>query len=103
MIEITDLLNYNINTTNGLTTSITDSNNTSTNYTYDNKFRTTNITKDNQSVSYEYTNNNLSKITHGTKNYIFNYDEFNNTLGKNNIIEYVKIASVFFNFFTNII
>ncbi len=70
---------YDFNATNGLINSITDPNNTSTNYTYDSKFRTTNITKDNQSVSYEYINNNLSKITHGTKNYLFNYDEYNNT------------------------
>ena len=73
------IVSYDINNSNGLINSIIDPNNISTNYTYDSKFRTTNITKDNQSVSYEYTNNNLSKITHGTKNYLFNYDEYNNT------------------------
>ncbi|HIS18581.1 MAG TPA: RHS repeat protein, partial [Candidatus Coprovivens excrementavium] len=73
-------ISYNINNTNGLINSITDPNGNSTNYTYDNKLRITNITKGNHSVSYEYNNdNNLSKIIHGTKNYIFNYDEFNNS------------------------
>jgi len=85
-------MTYITNTDNGLTNSITDSNNISTNYTYDSKFRATNISKDNQSVSYEYTNNNLSKITHGTKNYIFSYDEYNNTsaisINNNSLINY---------------
>ncbi len=72
-------ISYNINNTNGLINSIIDPNGNSTNYTYDNKLRITNITKDNHNVSYEYNDdNNLSKIIHGTKNYIFNYDEFNN-------------------------
>ena len=71
---------YDINTTNGVINSIIDPNNITTNYTYDDKFRVTNISKGSHNVSYEYdSNNNLSKIVHGTKNYIFNYDEFNNT------------------------
>ena len=78
--QLGNITTYNINNTNGLINSIIDPNNKITNYTYDNKFRITNITKENHSVSYEYNNyNNLSKIIHGTKNYIFNYDEFNNT------------------------
>ena len=77
--QLGNITTYNINNTNGLINSIIDPNNKITNYTYDNKFRITNITKENHSVSYEYNNdNNLSKIIHGTKNYIFNYDEFNN-------------------------
>ena len=81
--SVTDSLDktssYNMNSTNGLINSYSNSDNVNTNYTYDSKFRITNISKDSQSVSYEYTNNNLSKITYGTKNYLFNYDEFNNT------------------------
>ncbi len=71
--------NYDTNLVNGLLNSVTDPNNNTTNYTYDSKLRITDIEKGNHKVSYEYANNNLSKIKFGTDNYIFNYDNFNNT------------------------
>ncbi len=73
-----NVVTYNINSTTGVTNSITDQLGNITNYTYDNKFRVSNISKGEQNVSYEYSDNNLSKITHGTKNYTLEYDIFNN-------------------------
>ena len=69
---------YDINQINGLTKKVTNSLGINTNYVYDEKLRIVNINTENHSVEYEYINNNVSKIIHGTKNYIINYDDFNN-------------------------
>ena len=79
--EIDELGNettYDIDTTNGLTNKVIDANLTEVNYEYDDKRRVKKISKDNHEVSYEYEDNNMSKIIHGTKNYQFTYDEYNN-------------------------
>lgn len=74
-----NVITYDIDTVTGVTKAITDPYGNITNYTYDGKFRTTNISKGAHSVSYEYDeNDNLSQITHGTKNYSFDYNEYNN-------------------------
>lgn len=82
---------YDINSITGVTNSITDPLDNTTNYTYDSKFRVSNISKGEHNVSYEYTNNNLSKISHGTKNYTFEYDNFNNNkkinINNTNLVE----------------
>ncbi len=71
---------YDSNTTNGLLKSMTNPNDVTTNYTYDDKLRITDIEENNHKVSYKYdSNNNLSDIIFGTDNYKFNYDNFNNT------------------------
>ena len=88
---------YDINTTNGLINILTNPDDVSTNYTYDEKLRVKKITKGQQEVNYEYDNNNLSKIIYGTDNYLFNYNEFNrisdikindNTLVTNTYLEH---------------
>ena len=88
---------YDINTTNGLINTLTNPEDVSTNYTYDEKLRVKKITKGQQEVNYEYDNNNLSKIIYGTDNYAFNYNEFNrisnikvndNTLVTNTYLEH---------------
>ena len=59
---------YDINTTNGLTNSITDANNITTYYTYNSKDQITKVQKENKEVNYTYnTNNLLSKITSNNK------------------------------------
>lgn len=73
-----DETKYDINTQNGKVNSITDSNNSVTNYVYDENQRIIKILKDNQEVCYEYdSNNNVSRISHGKTKYSFDYDEFN--------------------------
>ena len=75
---------YDINTTNGLTNSITDANNITTYYTYNSKDQITKVQKENKEVNYTYnTNNLLSKITSNNKEYNFTYDNFLNTLTMN--------------------
>ena len=70
---------YDINTTNGLTNSITDANNITTYYTYNSKDQITKVQKENKEVNYTYnTNNLLSKITSNNKEYNFTYDNFLN-------------------------
>ena len=70
---------YDINTTNGLTNSITDANNITTYYTYNSKDQITKVQKENKEVNYTYnTNNLLSKITSNNKEYNFIYDNFLN-------------------------
>ena len=70
---------YDINTTNGLTNSITDANNITTYYTYNDKDQITKVKKDEKEVNYTYnTNNLLSKITANNKEYNFTYDNFLN-------------------------
>ncbi len=71
---------YDIDTSTGLTNSITDPKNITTYYTYNNKEQMAKVEKDFKKVEYEYNNQNLlSKIKHGTKEYNFTYDEFLNT------------------------
>lgn len=71
---------YDINTTNGLTNSITDTNNITTYYTYNDKEQITKVKKENKEVNYNYnTNNLLSKIISNNKEYNFTYDNFLNT------------------------
>lgn len=77
--SIDNTTNYDINTINGLTNSVTNPNNVTTNYTYDEKLRITKINKAEQNVEYQYDNDNLSNIIYGTDNYKFNYNEFNRT------------------------
>ncbi len=70
---------YDINQTNGLTNSVTDSNGIETSYTYNTKEQITSVTKEDKSVTYEYNNQDLlSKITNENKEYNFLYDEFLN-------------------------
>ena len=70
---------YDINTTNGLTKSITDANNITMYYTYNSKDQITKVQKENKEVNYTYnTNNLLSKITSNNKEYNFTYDNFLN-------------------------
>ena len=71
---------YDINTTNGLTNSITDANNITTYYTYNTKDQITKVKKENKEVNYDYNSNNLlSKITSNNKEYNFTYDNFLNS------------------------
>ena len=76
--ELGNETSYEFNTNNGLLNKVIDANLVEANYEYDSKQRVQKVTKDNHEVSYEYEDNNLSKIIHGTKNYEFSYDEFNN-------------------------
>ena len=72
---------YDINTTNGLTNSVTDANNITTYYTYNDKEQITKVKKEEKEVNYTYnTNNLLSKITANNKEYSYTYDNFLNTL-----------------------
>lgn len=63
----------------GLVTSITDANDVSTNYTYNNKNQLSSITTGEKVVNYFYNQqNNLSKIQLGNLEYNFDYDDFLN-------------------------
>ena len=74
-----NITTYDINTTNGLTNSITDPNNITTYYTYNDKDQITKVKKEEKEVNYTYnTNNLLSKITANNKEYNFTYDNFLN-------------------------
>jgi len=93
--ELGNITSYDVNPVNGLINSIIESNGNSTNYTYDDNFRVTNITKGNQIVEYEYDSNKLSKIKHGSKTYAFEYDEFDNISNfKINNTTFAKISLV---------
>jgi len=70
---------YDIDTTTGLTNSITNAKNQVTNYRYDNKNRLISVSSGNKIVNYSYNQQNqIDKITNGTKEYKFIYDEFLN-------------------------
>lgn len=70
---------YEIDPFTGLTKSITNAKNQTTNYNYNNKNQLESVTNGNRSVNYTYNSSNLiSKIKQGNKEYIFNYDEFLN-------------------------
>ena len=74
-----NVVTYDIDSTTGLTNSLTDPYGITSIYTYDSKHRVTNIRNGEQEVSYVYdTNDNLSNAIHGSKDYSFEYDDFNN-------------------------
>lgn len=72
---------YDVNEINGLTNSVTDANNITTYYTYNDKEQITKVKKEEKEVNYTYNDNNaLTKITSNNKEYNFTYDNFLNTL-----------------------
>lgn len=73
-----NIIVYDIDELTGLVNKITDSSGHEVNYVYDEKQRVVSVIKENHMVSFEYDNNRLVKIDCGNKNYIFEYDEFNN-------------------------
>ncbi len=71
---------YDIDLITGITKSVTNAKNQTTNYEYDSKRRPISIKNGNREVEYNYNDNNLlSKITQETRDYNFIYDEFLNT------------------------
>lgn len=82
---------YDIDESTGLINSVTNSNDITTYYTYNDSKQLTNVSVGNKSVNYEYNNNNLlSKISQDGRDYQINYDEFLNTktinIGNYNLI-----------------
>ena len=70
---------YVTDNTTGLITSITNSKDQITNYTYNSKRQLASVTKNNRIVNYSYNDKNLlSKIATGNKEYNFIYDNFLN-------------------------
>lgn len=70
---------YETDPATGLVTAVTNANNQTTNYTYNDKKQITSVEQGNKIVNYSYnTNNLLSKISQGTKEYNFIYDDFLN-------------------------
>ncbi len=73
-------LRYETDTTNGIITSITNANNSKTEYTYNDRNLITKIKNGNKYVEYNYNNQNLlTKIKQNSKEYNFIYDDFLNT------------------------
>ena len=71
---------YDIDPTTGLTNSITDPNEKTTNYTYNEKDQITKVEKEGKETNYTYNKQDLlSKITCENKEYNFTYDNFLNT------------------------
>lgn len=65
--------------TTGLVTSMTNANNQTTNYTYNNKKQITSISQGDKKITYSYNEQNLlSEINQENKRYQFLYDEFLN-------------------------
>ena len=82
---------YDIDETTGLTNSVTNANDITTYYTYNDSKQVTQVSIGNRSVNYEYNANNLlSKISQDGRDYQINYDEFLNTktinVDSNNLI-----------------
>lgn len=72
-------INYDIDTTTGLINSITNPNNITTYYNYNELKQLKSIVNNDRVVNYEYNSNNtLSKITQDSRIYKFNYDSFLN-------------------------
>ena len=70
---------YDINTINGLLSSVTNPKGINTIYTYDEKKRIIKIEQNDKVINYTYNSNNLiSKIKDGDREYNFIYDEFLN-------------------------
>ncbi len=70
---------YDIDTTTGLTKSVTNAKDQTTYYEYNNKKQLTSIMTGDKKVNYEYNGQNqLSKIIQDEREYRFNYDEFLN-------------------------
>lgn len=80
--EVTDALgkitNYNVNTTTGLTSSITNPKGIESKYLYDDKDRLKSVEVDNKKVEYTYDKNLIKTIKTGNKIYSFEYDNFLN-------------------------
>jgi len=84
-------IEYDVNPVSGLTNKVTDSNNVSTLYTYNDKEQITKVVKNNKEVDYVYNDKDLlSSIKSGSKEYKFNYDDFLNTssisINDNNLV-----------------
>lgn len=72
-------LKYDVDPITGLSKAITDSNNHTTFYNYDNKNQLISTTSGTREVSYTYDDKNLlTKISEGSKEYNFSYDDFLN-------------------------
>ncbi len=70
---------YHTNPVTGLTTSMTNAKNKTTNYTYNDKRQITSVVQGEKSVNYTYNNQDqLNKIIQGNKEYKFTYDDFLN-------------------------
>lgn len=70
---------YHTDTVTGLLTSIIDSNNVATNYTYNNKKQLSSINTVDKTINYSYNEQNkLSKIQYGNLEYNLEYDDFLN-------------------------
>ena len=81
--SVTDaLLNKTLYVTdhdNGLVTSITNANNKTINYSYNDKKQLTTVAQDGKTINYSYNDKNLlSKVTQGDMKYNFTYDNFLN-------------------------
>ena len=87
-------ISYTYNQNTGTVSSMKDSKQTVTNYTYDNLDRTTKVSKVASNKTYEnnytYENDRLKTISHNTANYTFNYNNFGNVsqvkVGNQNLI-----------------
>ena len=69
---------YDTNTTTGMVNSITNANNQTISYTYDDKMQISSVSKGNKTINYSYNNNLLTKVTQNNKIYNFIYDKFLN-------------------------
>lgn len=75
---------YDTDEVTGLTKSMTNANNQTTNYTYNDKKQITLVTQGEKTVNYTYNDKNLlEKIVQGNKEYKFTYDNFLNTKAVN--------------------
>jgi len=84
-------IEYDVNPVSGLTNKVTDSNNVSTLYTYNDKEQVTKVIRESKEVDYVYNDKDLlSSIKSGSKEYKFNYDDFLNTssisINDNNLV-----------------
>ena len=87
-------ISYTYNQNTGTVSSMKDSKQAVTNYTYDNLDRTTKVSKVASNKTYEnnytYENDRLKTISHNTANYTFNYNNFGNVsqvkVGNQNLI-----------------